>query len=215
MQPLRAMRYVALLEATSFLALLLATYVKYHDHAPTGVQILGPIHGTLFLAYVLIAINVRSRAAWSNRATFAVLLGAVVPFGGYAMDRWLTRKQFTHGKRPSGLGERVRALDERRQRTRQRSPSCEAVRLPTATAGPSRPAAPSRRRLPREFALSPSRSLSCDPPGPQRCVAMTEVDYTRGVPDLLIGGIPAIEHAADAMASVACVMAGRGGMLTP
>lgn len=88
------MRYVALTEATSFLALLIATYIKYHDNSPTGVQILGPIHGTLFIAYVLIAINVRPQAAWSNRTTCLVLLGAVIPFGGYAVDRWL-RKQAT------------------------------------------------------------------------------------------------------------------------
>lgn len=93
MNSLRTLRYVALIEATSFLALLVATYVKYHDHSPTGVQILGPIHGALFLAYVLITFNVRSLAGWSNRATLGVLLGAVVPFGGYAVERWVARRQ--------------------------------------------------------------------------------------------------------------------------
>ncbi len=86
------MRYVALVEATSFLALLVATYIKYQDDAPRGVQILGPIHGVLFIAYVLIAISVRRRAHWSNRATLGVLVGAVLPFGGYVVDRWLTRE---------------------------------------------------------------------------------------------------------------------------
>jgi len=85
------MRYVALLEATSFLALLVATYIKYHDDAPKGVQILGPIHGVLFIAYVLIALAVRRRARWSNRATLGVFLGAVLPFGGFVVDRWLAR----------------------------------------------------------------------------------------------------------------------------
>jgi integral membrane protein len=87
---LRTMRYVALAEATTFLALLVATYIKYSADAPTGVQILGPIHGALFVAYVLIALNLRPRAGWSTRVTLGVLLGAVVPFGGYAVDRWLS-----------------------------------------------------------------------------------------------------------------------------
>ncbi len=91
MDSLRTMRYVALAEATTFLALLVATYIKYQDDAPAGVQILGPIHGVLFIAYVLIAIGVRRRAGWSNRATLGVLVGAVVPFGGYVVDRWLVR----------------------------------------------------------------------------------------------------------------------------
>ena len=85
------MRCVALVEATSFLALLVATYVKYNDDAPTGVQILGPIHGVLFIAYVFVAINIRLRGGWSNPVTLAVLLAAVVPFGGFVVDRWLVR----------------------------------------------------------------------------------------------------------------------------
>ncbi|MGI8902451.1 MAG: DUF3817 domain-containing protein [Solirubrobacteraceae bacterium] len=85
------MRYVALVEATSFLALLVATYFKLHDSSPAGVQVLGPIHGLLFIAYVLIALIVRPSAGWSNRATIGVLLGAVLPFGGYVVDGWLTR----------------------------------------------------------------------------------------------------------------------------
>ena len=83
------MRIVALLEATSFLALLVATYIKYSNDAPGGVQILGPIHGALFLAYMFLALNLRASAGWSNRTTLLVLLGAVLPFGGFAVDRWL------------------------------------------------------------------------------------------------------------------------------
>jgi integral membrane protein len=83
------MRVVALLEATSFLALLVATYIKYSDDSPGGVEVLGPIHGVLFLAYVFLAFSVRLRARWSNRTTLLVLLGAVLPFGGYVVDRRL------------------------------------------------------------------------------------------------------------------------------
>jgi integral membrane protein len=83
------MRVVALLEATSFLALLVATYIKYSDDSPGGVEVLGPIHGVLFLAYVFLALSVRPRAGWSNRTTLLVLLGAVLPFGGYVVDRRL------------------------------------------------------------------------------------------------------------------------------
>jgi integral membrane protein len=83
------MRIVALLEATSFLALLVATYIKYSDDAPGGVEILGPIHGVLFLAYVFLALTLRASAGWSNPTTLLVLLGAVLPFGGYVVDRWL------------------------------------------------------------------------------------------------------------------------------
>ena len=80
---------VALLEATSFLALLVATYIKYSDDAPGGVQVLGPVHGILFLAYVFLALNLRASVGWDTRTTALVLLGAVVPFGGFVVDRML------------------------------------------------------------------------------------------------------------------------------
>jgi integral membrane protein len=88
----RTFRITALAEATSFLALLVATYVKHGHDEPIGVQILGPIHGLLFIGYVLLALNLARRAGWSVRTTAMVLVGAVLPFGGYVVDRWLARR---------------------------------------------------------------------------------------------------------------------------
>ena len=88
---IKTFRYVALAEATSFLILIGATIVKYSQDAPGGVQVMGPIHGLLFLAYVFVALSVRGPAGWSQRATIGVLIGAVLPFGGFVVDRWLAR----------------------------------------------------------------------------------------------------------------------------
>lgn len=86
------MRYVALIEATSFIALLIASVVKRTGGSETGVTILGPIHGALFILYVIVALNLRSELEWPNKTTFWVLVGAVVPFGGYVVDWWLVRE---------------------------------------------------------------------------------------------------------------------------
>jgi len=88
---IKTFRYVALAEATSFLVLLVFTVIKYSQDAPGGVQVMGPIHGVLFLAYVVIALAVRGPARWSAQATIGVLAGAVLPFGGFVVDRWLAR----------------------------------------------------------------------------------------------------------------------------
>lgn len=90
-----AFRIVALAEATSFLALLVASYLKHTGHGELGVSVLGPIHGGLFLAYVLLALRLRERLAWSARTTFWVLAGAVLPFGGFVVDRWLVSDRAT------------------------------------------------------------------------------------------------------------------------
>jgi integral membrane protein len=87
------MRYIALAEATSFIALLIASVIKRTGGSEVGVQILGPIHGLLFIAYVVIALRVRAEVGWSGKTTFWVLVGAVIPFGGYVVDWWLLREQ--------------------------------------------------------------------------------------------------------------------------
>jgi len=80
-------RYVAIIEATSFLILLVATGVKYGADGPDLAPILGPIHGVLFLAYVFMALSLRDEAGWDGNTTAGVLIGAVLPFGGYVVDR--------------------------------------------------------------------------------------------------------------------------------
>ncbi|HWM53936.1 MAG TPA: DUF3817 domain-containing protein [Solirubrobacterales bacterium] len=89
---MKPMRYIALAEATSFIALLIASYVKRTGGDEIGVQILGPIHGALFIVYVIVALNLRAQMGWSAQTTFWVLVGAVVPFGGYVVDWWLVRE---------------------------------------------------------------------------------------------------------------------------
>jgi integral membrane protein len=88
---IKTFRIVALAEATSFLALLVASLVKHSGEGELGVSILGPIHGALFVAYVALALRLRERLSWSASTTGLVLAGAVLPFGGFAVDRWLAR----------------------------------------------------------------------------------------------------------------------------
>lgn len=90
---LRNFRHVALAEATTFLALLAASVVKHTGGSEIGVKILGPIHGLLFIAYVVMALQLRAECGWSNKQTFWILVGAVLPFGGYVVDWWLLRRE--------------------------------------------------------------------------------------------------------------------------
>ncbi len=99
---MKPMRYIALAEATSFLLLLAASVVKRTGGSELGVQILGPIHGGLFIAYVVVALNIRTEYGWSGRTTFWILVGAVVPFGGYVVDWWLLREMRRHAEGARG-----------------------------------------------------------------------------------------------------------------
>lgn len=93
MVSLKALRWIAFLEATSFLCLLVATYLKYSDHGAVGVQVLGPLHGLLFLLYVGFVALLYKSEGWSTKTTILILIGAVVPFGGYAVDWFILRER--------------------------------------------------------------------------------------------------------------------------
>lgn len=90
---LQALRLVAVVEAVSFLLLLVATAIKYGADQPIGVQILGPIHGILFVGYVVLALMVWNERRWSTRTALLVLVGAVLPFGGFVVDRSILRSE--------------------------------------------------------------------------------------------------------------------------
>lgn len=75
----RSFRITALAEATSFLALLVATYIKYAHDEPIGVEILGPLHGLLFIAYVVLAVKLASRLGWAARTTLWCCSGPSCP----------------------------------------------------------------------------------------------------------------------------------------
>jgi integral membrane protein len=83
----KGLRLVAVLEAISWLALIVATIVKYSADAPLGVKILGPTHGVLFLAYVALTFEVRRQASWDRRTTLIVLADAILPGGGFLVAR--------------------------------------------------------------------------------------------------------------------------------
>lgn len=83
----RAFKYVAIVETLSWLALIVATIVKYAADAPLAVHILGPVHGLLFMSYVGLAFAIRSELRWGWGTTIVVLLESILPGGGFLVAR--------------------------------------------------------------------------------------------------------------------------------
>lgn len=74
-------RVVAFAEALSWLGLLIGMYVKYVPEATElGVRIFGPIHGAIFVMYLLVALTARAAFGWSWRVSAWALVCAVPPF---------------------------------------------------------------------------------------------------------------------------------------
>jgi integral membrane protein len=85
----RNFRYVAVLEAISFLILLFFSVINRNEDL---IGILGPIHGVLFMGYVAMVWLLYEKAGWSGAQTALIVLGAIVPFGGFVVDWWLARR---------------------------------------------------------------------------------------------------------------------------
>lgn len=87
------LRLLGALEGISLLILLfVAVPVKYLLTDPALVQAIGPVHGVLFLLFVLNALRVGVEQNWSfKQTTWKVLLACVVPFGTFYIDYKILR----------------------------------------------------------------------------------------------------------------------------
>jgi integral membrane protein len=85
-------RVAAIAEAISWTGLLIGMVFKYLVvHNEIGVHIFGPIHGVLFLAYVVISVVVWRRQPWSTPVGVVALLAGIPPYGTVLFERWATR----------------------------------------------------------------------------------------------------------------------------
>ena len=76
-------RVVAYVEAALYLLLLLAVFVYRVLDGPDLIGILGPVHGILFLVYLVMVLQVRPSQRWNLGQTLLVIIASAIPFGGF------------------------------------------------------------------------------------------------------------------------------------
>ncbi|HEY0402429.1 MAG TPA: DUF3817 domain-containing protein [Blastococcus sp.] len=87
-----AFRIVAVAEALSWIGLLAGMYVKYvPETTELGVKVFGPIHGGIFVAYVVVALVASRVLRWSPRTTVLALVCSVPPLATVWFERLATR----------------------------------------------------------------------------------------------------------------------------
>lgn len=88
------LRLLALLEGISLLLLIgIAVPVKHIYGNPALVKAIGPVHGMLFLLFVLNTLSVGVEQQWKFRdTTWKVLLACIIPFGTFYIDWKILRK---------------------------------------------------------------------------------------------------------------------------
>jgi integral membrane protein len=86
-------RVISLLEGLSFLVLLgVAMPIKYAAGDPSWVQVLGPVHGVLFVLFVLALSRAASAAGWAWPRVASAFVASVVPFGALWLELRLRRE---------------------------------------------------------------------------------------------------------------------------
>lgn len=88
------LRIVAILEGISLLILVfVAVPLKYIFQHPELSKIMGPLHGILFLLFVINTLSVGIEQNWKFKATtWKVLLACFIPFGTFYIDRKILSK---------------------------------------------------------------------------------------------------------------------------
>ena len=84
----QAFRVVAVAEACSWTGLLIGMLFKYVlVGTEIGVQVFGPIHGGLFVAYLVVAVLAARTLRWSNGTLVIGLLCSIPPLATLWFER--------------------------------------------------------------------------------------------------------------------------------
>jgi integral membrane protein len=70
---------------------LVAMPVKYLGGDPTLVGLVGPVHGFLFMAYLVLTFDLGRRVDWPLTRMGLIMLAGTVPFLSFVAERWVTR----------------------------------------------------------------------------------------------------------------------------
>ena len=88
------LRLIGILEGISLLVLVgIAVPLKHVLDEPLLVRIMGPVHGLLFLMFVINTLSVGIDYRWKfSTTTWKVLVACLVPFGTFYIDRRILSK---------------------------------------------------------------------------------------------------------------------------
>jgi integral membrane protein len=92
MSAFKRYRIAAFVVGWGLLILCAAMVLKYVFDMGAAVAIWGPIHGALFVVYVIIAFDLAYKDRWSPLGTVWVLVAGTIPFVSFVAERQVQRK---------------------------------------------------------------------------------------------------------------------------
>jgi integral membrane protein len=84
---------VAIAEACSWTGLLIGMFFKYGPvGTEIGVKVFGPIHGALFVSYVVLTLAVARLHRWRAMTALIALSCSIPPLATLVFERWARRR---------------------------------------------------------------------------------------------------------------------------
>jgi integral membrane protein len=88
------LRLVSVPEGISWLVLIVCTVLKYTTSF-NAVPVMGPIHGTLFILYVLFLLDCWKKHSWEPSRIALLFAQSIIPAGAFFAERWLAQQEET------------------------------------------------------------------------------------------------------------------------
>lgn len=85
-------RIAAFVVGYALVVLCIAIVLRYVFDVDQAVTVWGPIHGVLYIGYVLLAFDLAYKDRWSLVGTLGVLLAGVIPGISFVAERIVHRK---------------------------------------------------------------------------------------------------------------------------
>lgn len=85
-------RVMAYIVGVGLLALCFALVMNRFFDEPQYSAIVGPVHGFLYIVYLVVIVDLALKARWSLKGTILVMLSGVVPVGSFFAERAVTRR---------------------------------------------------------------------------------------------------------------------------
>jgi integral membrane protein len=89
---IRRLRLVSVPEGISWIVLAACTIIKYTVASGfNAAPVLGPIHGVLFILYVIFWLDAWNRTKWDLKTGALYFAYSIIPGGGFIAERSLRR----------------------------------------------------------------------------------------------------------------------------
>ncbi|MCH5645455.1 MULTISPECIES: DUF3817 domain-containing protein [unclassified Gordonia (in: high G+C Gram-positive bacteria)] len=105
--PAKRFRFVAVAEAITWAALLVAMFFKWVLGHEEAVAVPGMVHGIVFMVFVAVSLISWRQLRWSVGVTALALISSIPPFGTLVFEWWAKRNghlaELSEESAPQGL----------------------------------------------------------------------------------------------------------------